>query len=214
MIGLYQKIRLLIVDDHAIVREGLQTLLGEEHDIEIIGQAANGREALYMAMQCSPDVILIDLMMPEMGGIEAIRHIHAESPHTQIVVLTNFSEGRHVNEALEAGAIGYLLKDVLKPELLRAVRAAAQGKSVLHQEVRHTVRRHDLELSPHSRLTDREMSVLRLIAHGYSNKKIATTLQLTEGTVKGYVSLILEKLNVEDRTGAAIYALKHRVIAE
>lgn len=207
-------IRVMIVDDHAIVREGLRTLLSEEKDIEVVGEARNGVESVSMAAQLHPDVILMDLVMPEVDGIQATEQIRQSVPSTQILVLTSFSEDHRVANAIQAGAIGYLLKDVLKADLLQAIEAAAEGKPTLHPEAqRQLMRQVVTPTTPNllESLTDREMDVLRLIAHGQSNKEIATSLHLTEGTVKGYVSAILGKLQVADRTQAALYAVKHGV---
>lgn len=207
-------VRVLIVDDHAIVREGLHTLLSEEADMEVVGEATNGREAVSVAADLRPDVILMDLVMPEMDGIAAIKEINRKKIPSQILVLTSFSEDRRVHDAIQAGAIGYLLKDVLRPELLRAIHAAARGEPALHPEAQRQLMR-QVAAPPDppllDSLTNREMDVLRLIASGQSNKEIAATLHLTEGTVKGYVSTILSKLNVADRTQAALYAVKHGV---
>ncbi len=205
-------IRVLIVDDHAIVREGLHTLLAEEADIEVVGQAANGAEAVSLATALYPDVILMDLVMPEMDGIKAMQRIRDAGIASRVLVLTSFANDEHVRDAIRAGAIGYLLKDVLKPDLLRAIHAAAQGQTVLHPEAQRSLIRQTIapaEPPPHASLTARERDVLRLIAQGKSNKEIAAALHLTEGTVKGYVSAILDKLGVADRTQAALYAVKH-----
>lgn len=202
-------VRVMIVDDHEIVREGLETLLSEEEDMQIVAQAANGEDAVAYAAAHQPDVILMDLVMPEMDGVEAIKRIRASSPESKIIVLTSFGDDQRVYAAIQAGALSYLLKDVLKPDLLRAIRAAAQGKPTLHPEAQHALIRHAAEEPQHARLTERERSVLHLIVQGLSNKEIAVALQLTEGTVKGYVSTILDKLGVGDRTQAAVYALKH-----
>lgn len=205
-------IRILIVDDHEIVREGLQTLLSEEAEVEVVGQAHNGLQAVTLARSLQPDVILMDLVMPELGGIEATRRIRQAGLSSQILVLTSFANDQNVREAIEAGAIGYLLKDVLKADLLRAIQMAAQGKPTLHPEVQGYLMRQVNAASTAPRppqLTDREFDVLRLVARGHSNKEIAAALHLTEGTVKGYVSAILAKLGVADRTQAALYAVKH-----
>lgn len=204
-------IRVLLVDDHAIVREGLQMLLAEEADIEIVGEASNGKEALTLAADLRPDVVLMDLVMPEMDGIEAMQHLRKLSPASHILVLTSFTDDQRVHAAIRAGATGYLLKDVLKPELVRAIRDASQGKPTLHPEAQQRLMQQivePLEPSLLEALTERERDVLRLIAQGKSNKEISATLHLTEGTVKGYVSAILSKLEVADRTQAALYAVK------
>lgn len=205
-------VRVLIVDDHEIVREGLETLLAEEATITVVGQAANGTEAVSLATDLRPDVILMDLVMPELNGIEAIRRIRSKDLPSQILVLTSFADDQKVREAIGAGAIGYLLKDVLKADLLRAIQTAAQGKPTLHPEAQSYLMRQvsaSPPPSPQAHLTERELDVLRLLAQGQSNKEIAIALHLTEGTIKGYVSAILAKLGVADRTQAALYAVKH-----
>jgi DNA-binding NarL/FixJ family response regulator len=208
-----KRIRVLIVDDHAIVREGLRTLLDEEDEFEVVGEAMRGTEALKLAPALQPDVILMDLVMPEMDGIETIRHLRQNKVQSNVLVLTSFSEDQRVRDAVQAGAIGYLLKDVLKHDLLRAIRAAARGEPTLHPEAQRVLMRQATNpVSLLEALTEREMDVLRLIAQGRSNKEIASQLHLTEGTVKGYVSTILDKLQVEDRTQAALYAVKHGVV--
>jgi DNA-binding NarL/FixJ family response regulator len=188
--------------------------LAEEDGIELIGEARNGREAVQMATTHRPDVILMDLVMPEMDGIAATQEIRAKGLPGRVLVLTSFSEDQRVPDAIQAGAIGYLLKDVLKSELLRAIHAAARGEPALHPEAQRQLMRQMVAPSEPdllATLTAREMGVLRLIVGGQSNKEIAATLHLTEGTVKGYVSAILSKLNVADRTQAAMYAVKHGV---
>jgi DNA-binding NarL/FixJ family response regulator len=205
-------IRVLIVDDHEIVREGLETLLTEEATMLVVGQAANGAEAVALAADLQPNVILMDLVMPEMDGIQATRLIRSSGLASQILVLTTFADDQKVREAIEAGAIGYLLKDVLKADLLRAIENAAQGKPTLHPEAQSFLMRQvSAAPTPASKpnLTEREFDVLRLLAQGRSNKEIAVSLHLTEGTIKGYVSAILAKLGVADRTQAALYAVKH-----
>ena len=205
------QVRVMIVDDHTIVREGLQTLLEEDPNIEIVGSAANGAQALTLAEQLLPDVILMDLVMPEMDGITATRQLHERGNTARVLVLTSFADDQKVRDAIQAGAVGYLLKDVLKPDLLRAIFNALEGRSTLHPDVQQMLMRQSstrTEPLPHHSLTEREMSVLRLIAQGRSNKEIATALFLTEGTVKGYISTIFDKLDVEDRTQAALYAVK------
>ena len=208
------KIQLMIVDDHAIVREGLRLLLSEEVEIEVVGEASNGREAVLRAEKLLPQVILMDLVMPEMDGIAATQAIRQNFPSCQVIVLTSFAEDQRVPDAIQAGAIGYLLKDVLKGDLLSAIHAAARGEPTLHPEAQRQLMRQMTQPIPQNllgALTEREMDVLRLIARGQSNKEIAGSLHLTEGTVKGYVSTILGKLQVADRTQAALYAVKHGV---
>lgn len=206
-----ETIRLLIVDDHEIVREGLSTLLSEEDGITVSGEAANGTEAVNKAAALRPDVILMDLVMPGLDGIEATKRIRQVSPSSHIIVLTSFSDDQRVHDAIHAGAIGYLLKDVLKPDLVRAIRMAARGEPALHPEAQRRLMQQIVSPSTSliEGLTERERDVLRLIARGESNKRIALQLHLTEGTVKGYVSAILAKLSVADRTQAALYAVRH-----
>ena len=206
------KIRILVVDDHAIVREGLRILLTEEPRLELIGEAVNGIEAVDQAKKLKPDVILMDLVMPQMDGIEAIKQIKEAKLSCQILVLTSFSEDQRVFDAIQAGAMGYLLKDVLRPQLVQAIYAAFQGELILHPEAQRQLMRQvttPVTSSLLDDLTRRERDVIRLLVRGQSNKEIAATLSLTEGTVKGYVSAILSKLNVSDRTQAALYAVKH-----
>ncbi len=206
-------IRVLIVDDHEIVREGLQILLSEEPDFEVVGMAGESENALALTRLYKPDLVLMDLVMPGLDGIETTRLILSESPSTRVLVLTTFSDDQRVRDAIQAGAIGYLLKDVLKTELLGAIRSAAEGKPALHPEAQKYLMRQITgdEVSPHALLTTREFNILQLIAEGKSNKEIALVLHLTEGTVKGYVSTIFDKLGVADRTQAALYAVEHRL---
>lgn len=207
-------VRVLIVDDHSIVREGLRTLLSEEAEIEVVGEAANGAEAVKLVATRHPHVILMDLVMPEVDGIEAIRRIRARKYACEILVLTSFGDDQHVRDAIQAGATGYLLKDVLKADLLRAIQAAARGEPTLHPEAQRVLIRQTTATSPFKDLTERELDVLRLIAQGRSNREIALTLHLTEGTVKGYVSTVLDKLQVDDRTQAALFAVKHKLVVD
>jgi DNA-binding NarL/FixJ family response regulator len=207
------RIRVLIVDDHAVVREGLNLFLGEESDeIDVVGEAADGVEAVEAAKRLKPDVVLMDVLMPRRNGIEALREMAAAGLGSRVLMLTTFSEDTQVHDAIQAGAIGYLLKDVSRPDLLAAIRAAADGKPTLHPEAQARLMRKltsQPEPSPLDELTDRERDVLRLIARGSSNKAIAKTLFLSVGTVKGYVSAILAKLGVTDRTQAALIAVRH-----
>jgi NarL family two-component system response regulator LiaR len=206
-------IRVLIVDDHAVVREGLEIFLSDSSgEIEVVGQAADGEEAIRMAASLGPDVILMDLMMPRVDGIEATKRLKEAGSKCRVILLTSFTEDDQVRNAIQAGAIGYLLKDVGRAELVGAIRAAAAGRATLHPEAQQKLMRQlsapDAE-SPLDVLTDRERDVLSLIARGKSNKAIAHTLELSLGTVKGYVSAILSKLGVADRTQAALFAVRH-----
>lgn len=207
------KTRLLIADDHAIVREGLRLLLGDAPDLEIVGEAADGPSAVTLAATLRPDVILMDLVMPGMDGLEATRQILAQQPACRILVLTSFAEDEQVVTAMQIGAAGYLLKDILQADLLAAIERARRGEPVLHPEAQRRLIEHLARPAPKTEselheLTEREREVLALIAHGQSNRQIGETLHITEGTVKGHVSNILSKLHLQDRTQAALLAVK------
>ncbi|HKG94057.1 MAG TPA: response regulator transcription factor [Gemmatimonadaceae bacterium] len=208
-------IRVLIADDHQVVREGLQMILGDERSgVQVVGEAATGEEAVRLAQALRPDVVLMDLLMPGIDGVEATRRMRAQGIASQVVILTSFADDERVREAVRAGAIGYLLKDVLKGSLLQAIRAAARGTPTLHPEAQRHLMQHvasppSAAASPFDELTPRELDVLRLIARGSSNKQIAAQLNLSLGTVKGYVSIVLRKTGAGDRTQAALLAVKH-----
>ncbi len=207
------KIKVLIVDDHAVVRQGLRTFLELQDDIDIVGEAANGLEAVECAKAHRPDVVLLDLVMPKLGGVEATSQIIAASPNTRIIILTSFGENNQVFPAIRAGAQGYLLKDIPPNELVQAVHDVYQGKVQLHPEVAKKLMSAiaTKETAPSATepdLTEREREILQLLAKGLNNHEIAQQLTISEKTVKTHVSNILGKLHVEDRTQAAIYALK------
>jgi two-component system, NarL family, response regulator DevR len=204
-------VRILLVDDHAIVREGLRALLEEEQGMDIVGEATNGDEAVEMAARLEPNLVLMDLKMPGLPASDAIRAIRARNPSVHVLMLTSYAEDQQVQKVISAGALGYVLKDVAKAELVKAMTTVARGEPWLHAEAQRLLvnrMRKPSELNPLELLTDRERSVLKLLAQGQSNKNIGKTLQLTEGTVKGYVSNILAKLKLEDRTQAALLAVK------
>ncbi len=208
-------IRLLLVDDHAIVREGLRTLLSEVPDLDLVGEAADGPTAIATAAALRPDVILLDLMLPGISGIEVTRRILSLQPDCRIIVLTSFADDQNVVAAMQAGAAGYLLKDVLQADLVRAIRQAAQGEPALHPEAQRKLVEYLTRPQPAqpaaddlAQLTERERDVLNLIARGLSNRQIADALHITEGTVKGHVSNVLTKLHLQDRTQAALYAVR------
>lgn len=211
------KISVLIVDDHAVVRQGLSSLLGLQEDIEVVGEAVNGLEAVEQTNRLLPDVVLMDLIMPQVDGIEATRRIRAISPSTQVIVLTSFGEDEKVFAAIKAGALSYLLKNVSPADLVKAVQAAYRGEAQLHPEIARKLM-DELSLGPRRQtpeeLTERELEVLRLIARGQSNREIARELVISEKTVKTHVSNILSKLHLADRTQAAIYALREGLADE
>lgn len=199
-------IRVMIADDHEVVRQGLKTFLGLDPGLEIVGEAEDGAEAVERARELRPDVVLMDLVMPEMDGLAATRAIRAELPDTEVIALTSVLEDSSVGEALRAGAIGYLLKDTRAGELRRAIRAAADGQVQLSpQAAARLVREVRTPESPEA-LSERETEVLRLLARGLANKEIAQQLVIAEKTVKTHVSNILGKLGVQSRTQAALYA--------
>ena len=204
-------VRILLVDDHAIVREGLRALLDDVQGMRIVGEASNGNEAVEMAARLEPDLVLMDLKMPGLPAPDAIRTIRARNPNVHVLMLTSYAEDQQVQRVISAGALGYVLKDVAKAELLKAMTTVARGEPWLHAEAQRLLvnrMRKPSELNPLELLTDRERSVLKLLAQGQSNRNIGKSLQLTEGTVKGYVSNILAKLKLEDRTQAALLAVK------
>ncbi len=199
-------IRIVIADDHAVVRQGLKMFLLDDPDFDVIGEAQNGTEALKLAHDLHPDVILMDLLMPVMDGITAIGHVRRECPDTEVIALTSVLEDASVVGAVRAGAIGYLLKDTQADELIRSIKAAANGQVQLSpQAAARLVREVRAPESPET-LTERETDVLRLLAQGKANKEIAQALIIGENTVKTHVSSILLKLGVQSRTQAALYA--------
>jgi two-component system, NarL family, response regulator LiaR len=204
-------VRVMIVDDHAVVREGLRNFLGMLPGIELVGEAASGAEALALAGKARPTVVLMDLVMPQMDGIEATRRLHEEMPDVKVIVLTSFSDDNKLFPALRAGAAAYLLKDVGPRELAEAIHAAARGEVYVGPEVARrlvTGISGGAERQPEQDLTERELEVLRCIARGRSNKEIGQDLCISEKTVKSHVGKILDKLSLADRTQAALYAVK------
>ena len=207
-----ENIRVLIVDDHAVVREGQRALIETEPGMEMVGEGADGIEAIQLTKSLKPDVLLIDLLMPRMGGIEAIEKIKAENSKVNILVLTSFAEDEKVFSAIKAGALGYLLKDATPQELLAAIRQVYRGEpsmdsAVAHKLMRELQRSSDLPLTEEP-LTEREVDVLKLVAQGLTNQDIAEKLVISERTVRTHVSHILDKLHLANRTQAALYALR------
>jgi len=205
-------IRVFIAEDHAIVRKGVRNLLSLESDIEVIGEAANGREAVELVRQLQPDVILMDLVMPELDGIQAIQQIKADQPGAKVLVLTSFDTDDKIFPAIKAGALGYLLKDSNPADLVYAIRQVNAGECSLHPTIARKVLQ-ELNLAPRhisatQLLTEREVEVLRMVAQGKSNRQIADELVISLGTVRAHLSNILSKLHLASRTQATLYALR------
>jgi DNA-binding NarL/FixJ family response regulator len=205
-------IRVVLVDDHAMVRRGLEQLLAGADGIEVVGTAGDGREAIAVVTQTSPDVVLMDLQMPDIDGVSATSRIVASGSTSQVVVLTSFSDSERIVAALDAGAVGYLLKDAEPEDVLEGIRAAARGESPLHPRAarqlltaRSTVRGAPVELTP------RETEVLSLVRQGLANKQIARRLGISERTVKAHLTSTFQRIGVADRTQAALWAERHGV---
>ncbi|WP_116809071.1 response regulator [Steroidobacter cummioxidans] len=203
-------IKLLLVDDHGIVREGLRALLDDGEEFVIVGEAGNGDEACDAVRRLHPNIVLMDLKMPGMAASDAIRVIRATAPSVKVIALTSYAEDGQVREIMAAGAAGYILKDVTKADFVTALRTVAGGQTWLHPLAQRSLveQLRNRQADPLALLTQRERSVLDLIARGMSNRQIGDELHLTEGTVKGYVSTILAKLKLEDRTQAALFAVQ------
>jgi DNA-binding NarL/FixJ family response regulator len=211
-----EEIRVLIVDDHPVVREGIASMLKKETDFKVVGEASNGLEAIEKARELSPDVVLMDLRMPEMDGVEAISRIKAEKPEVKFIILTTYSDDEYIFKGIAAGARAYLLKDAPRDELFKAIRMVSRGESLIQPVVASRVLDKLAELSRKTpagdTLSDREIEVLRLMAGGESNKDIADHLSITQSTVKTHVTSIFQKLNVTTRTEAVTNALKKGII--
>jgi NarL family two-component system response regulator LiaR len=212
-----EQITVMIVDDHEMVRNGAKGYLEVQPEITVVAEADSGAEAVRLAREYVPDVVLMDLVMPGMDGVEATRKVKDLSPRTQIIILTSFHEDEHIFPALQAGAISYLLKDVKASELVEAIRRASKGEATLHPRVAARLIKQFSSKEPDrgslfTELTGREVEVLTLIARGFTNQKIADDLVITIGTVKGHVSNILSKLHLADRTQAAVYAWQEGIV--
>ena len=199
-------IRVLIADDHFVVRQGLAAMLVARYGMEVVGEAATGREAVALARTLQPDVILMDMMMPEMDGAQAIAQIKAEDPDARILVLSSFPESKHVAAAMQTGALGYVLKDSTPDDLLHAIRSVHRGNLVMPQALAKELLRPQPPAPASDTLTERELDVLRLLAQGLTNQEIAAALSISATTVRAHVSSILTKLHVSNRTKAAMAA--------
>ena len=204
-------IRILLADDHDVVRRGLTALLDGTDGFAVVGAAADGEEAVAMAGEHRPDVVLMDLSMPGVDGIEATRRLMAERPESRVVVLTSFSDRERILDALDAGAVGYLLKDAEPDELLRGIAAAARGESPLAPKAAKAVLTARAESRPAAELTAREQEVLALLAEGLANKQIARRLGIAEKTVKAHLTSVFQSIGVSDRTQAALWARSHGI---
>ena len=211
-----EAIRILIVDDHPVVREGISAMLQHKPDFKIVGEASNGREAIEKARKLEPDVVLMDLRMPEIDGVEAITRIKAEKPDIKFIILTTYSDDEYIFKGIAAGARAYLLKDAPREELFKAIRAVSRGESLIQPVVASKVLDKLAELSKKTTstedLSEREIEVLKLMAKGASNKDIADQLSITQSTVKTHITSIFQKLDVTTRTEAVMTALKKGII--
>lgn len=205
---------MLLVDDHAVVRQGLRAFLALQDGVEVAGEADGGRAAVEAAAATRPDVVLMDLLMPAGDGVDAIRDVLAAAPGARVLVLSSYADDTHVYAALEAGAAGYLLKDVQPDRLAEAIRDVHAGRPALHPDVAARLMRRAVDPVPAlaARLTAREREVLRLLVDGFANKQIARRLSITEKTVKTHVSSVLRKLDVPDRTAAAVLAIRQGLV--
>lgn len=210
-----ERIRVLIADDHLVVREGLRTMLEIQDDLAVAGEASDGREAVRLVGEVKPDVVLMDLRMPNMDGLEAIREIRAAWPQIAVVILTTYDDDAHIVRGLQAGARGYLLKDCSRADLLAAIRAAARGETLLTPAVAARVVAHLDHAAPaDSTLSDREQAVLELVAGGWRNKEIADRLQITERTVKAHLASVFNKLGASSRAEAIARAMSAGILSD
>ncbi|MBL7165643.1 MAG: response regulator transcription factor [Dehalococcoidales bacterium] len=211
-----ESMKVLIADDHPVVREGLSAMLKKQPDIEVVGEAENGRECVEKTRKLRPDIVLMDLRMPEMDGVEAMRQIAATNPEVRFIVLTTYDNDEYIFKGIEAGARAYLLKDSPREELFKAIRAVHRGESLIQPAVAGKVLDRFAELSRQVQapeaLSDREVEVIKLMAEGAANKEIAVSLHISESTVKTHIQTIFQKLGVSERTGAVTQAIRKGII--
>ncbi|CAN2924533.1 response regulator [Streptococcus dysgalactiae] len=207
-------IRVILVDDHEMVRMGLKSFLNLQPDIDVIGEASNGREGVELALALKPDVLVMDLVMPELGGVEAILKILDKWKDAKILVLTSYLDNEKIYPVIDAGAKGYMLKTSSAAEILNAIRKVSKGELAIETEVDKKIKAHDQHPDLHEELTAREYDILYLLAKGYDNQTIADELFISLKTVKTHVSNILAKLEVDDRTQAVVYAFRHHLVPQ
>lgn len=209
-----QKIKVILVDDHEMVRLGLKSFLNLQPDVEVVGEAGNGLDGINLALELKPDVVVMDLVMPEMSGVEATLKLLEEWKGAKILVLTSYLDNEKIYPVIEAGAKGYMLKTSSAAEILNAIQKVARGELAIETEVDKKIKAHDMQPELHEDLTARERDILRLLAKGYDNQTIADELFISLKTVKTHVSNILAKLEVDDRTQAVVYAFKHHLVPQ
>ncbi|MBF6976203.1 response regulator transcription factor [Streptococcus macedonicus] len=209
-----QKIKVILVDDHEMVRLGLKSFLNLQPDVEVVGEAGNGLDGINLALELKPDVVVMDLVMPEMSGVEATLKLLEEWKEAKILVLTSYLDNEKIYPVIEAGAKGYMLKTSSAAEILNAIQKVARGELAIETEVDKKIKAHDMQPELHEDLTMRERDILRLLAKGYDNQTIADELFISLKTVKTHVSNILAKLEVDDRTQAVVYAFKHHLVPQ
>ncbi|MCK1169641.1 response regulator transcription factor [Streptococcus uberis] len=208
------KIKVILVDDHEMVRLGLKSFLNMQKDVEVIAEASNGRQGIELALELKPDVLVMDLVMPELGGVEATLEILKEWPKAKILVLTSYLDNEKIYPVIDAGAKGYMLKTSSAAEILNAIQKVAKGQLAIETEVDKKIKAHDRKPNLHDELTAREYDILYLLAKGYDNQTIADELFISLKTVKTHVSNILSKLEVDDRTQAVVYAFRHHLVPQ
>lgn len=209
-----QKIKVILVDDHEMVRLGLKSFLNLQPDVEVVGEAGNGLDGINLALELKPDVVVMDLVMPEMSSVEATLKLLEEWKEAKILVLTSYLDNEKIYPVIEAGAKGYMLKTSSAAEILNAIQKVARGELAIETEVDKKIKAHDMQPELHEDLTARERDILRLLAKGYDNQTIADELFISLKTVKTHVSNILAKLEVDDRTQAVVYAFKHHLVPQ